>query len=921
MEFRRYVREHLPALGVIREDEIVEELAQHLEDVYQDAVAAGLDHHAAWERATAALPKAADELAGALRTASRSPVNLAADAWRVHLNEPPRPFGGSMLTGLRRDLRYALRTLGRERGFTAVVVITLALGIGGTTAGYSAIDAILLRSAPVSDPDRVVNAYMLYPARLTANPAAGDQVGSASYPDFVDLRDSHVLEGLAAFTGISLTLDTNGTPERIDGQVVTGNFFDVLGVPAAIGRTLTPEDDRTGSPVRVAVLSYGTWQRRFGADPTVVGRAVSLNGNPYNVIGVARRGFGGPELGDAAEVWVPMALQPEVRPPSAGSLRQRFPDMRLLHARDVRWLSMIGRLREGSSVAQTAAALDVVGRRLQIVYPESNRDISATVMPLGEGPGLRREARPLLRLLGVSVMLVLLIACANVASLLLARAVTRQREVAVRIAIGAGRGQLVRQWLTESILLGLLGSVAALLVAYWAIPILYGFLTFVGVDISLNLRVLAFTIAIGIAAGVIFGLAPALQLKRAEAVASLRDEGGTVASGVRATRARSAFVVVQIALSLVLLIGAGLFLRTLQQAYAVSLGYSVDRMLIATVEPGDRYQPAAGQTFYTDVLNRLNSLPGVAAAGAARTTVLSGASRTMAASVDGRPLQQDRSNAIPVRANVVSDRYLDAMGIPVLMGRHFLPTDLPASQKVVIVSRSLANRLWPNADPIGKTLQSASPFVVVGVVPDTVYRRTTDRQVLPVFYLPLSQNYEAAVTLHVRTTGDPLAILPAVRKIVSDIDPRIALVRPRLLEDEFSRSLTEERAMVQFVGGLSGIALLLAAVGLYGVMAYATRQRTSEIGVRLALGARPASILSMIVLRGLRLVAVGATFGLVAAFIAVRFVRGLLFGIEPTDLVTWTAVIVTLTLVGLLACVVPARRAMRIDPVRALRNS
>jgi putative ABC transport system permease protein len=921
MGFRRYVREQLPALDIAREEEIVQELAQHLEDVYREARAAGLDHDAAWSQATAALPKAADELAASLRTASRSPVNRAADAWRAHLNEPPRPFGGSMITGLRRDLRYALRTLFREPGFTAVVVVTLALGIGGTTAAYSAIDAIFLRSAPVTDPDRIVSAYMLYPARVTANPAAGDQVGNASYPDYADLRDSNVLDGLAAFTGIALTLDMNGTPERIEGQAVSGNFFDVLGVPAAIGRTFAPEDDRIGSPVRVAVLSYGTWQRRFGSDPSVVGRSVSLNGNLYNVIGVARRGFGGPELGDAAEVWVPMALQPEVRPPSAGALRQRFPDMRMLHVRDVRWLGMIGRLPEGSTVAAAAAALDVVGRRLQSAYPESNRDLGATVMPLGDGPGVRRQSRPMLRLLAAAVTLVLLIACANVASLLLARAVTRRREVAVRIAIGAGRGQLVSQWLTESVLLGLLGSAAALVVAYWGIPILYGFGIPEGVDLSLNLRVLAFTIAIGVTAGLIFGLAPVVQLIRPEAVTALRDEGGTVASGGRATRARSTFVVVQVALSLVLLIGAGLFLRTLQQAYAVNLGYSVDRMLIATIEPGDRYQPATGQTLYAEVLNRLNALPGVAAAGAARVTVLSGSARTMAVSVDGRPLQQDRSNVIPARANVVSDRYLEAMGIPLLMGRHFQPTDLPASQRVVIVSRSLANRLWPNVDPIGKTLVSASPLVVVGVVPDTVYRRTTDRQVLPVFYLPLSQNYEAAVTLHVRTTGDPLAILPAVRKIVTDIDPRIALVRPRLLEDEFSRSLTEERTMVQFVGGLSGIALLLAAVGLYGVMAYATRQRTPEIGVRLALGASPASILSMIVLRGLRLVAIGATFGLVAAFVAVRFVRGLLFGVEPTDPVTWTAVVLTLMLVGLLACVVPARRAMRIDPVRALRNS
>jgi predicted permease len=593
----------------------------------------------------------------------------------------------------------------------------------------------------------------------------------------------------------------------------------------------------------------------------------------------------------------------------------------MLHARDVRWLSTVGRLKEGVSPADAAAALDVVGRRLQAAYPDSNRDISATVMRLGDGPGLRSNTRPLLRLLAVAVTLVLLIACANVAGLLLARAVTRRREVAVRIAIGAGRGQLVSQWLTESIVLGLIGSSAALVVAYWGIPILYGFGIPEGMDLSLNRRVLAFTFGTGAAAGLIFGLAPVVQLSRSEALTALRDEGGTVASGVRATRARSVFVIVQVALSLVLLVGAGLFLRTLQQAYAVNLGYSLDRMLIATIEPGDRYQPAAGQAFYADVLNRLNALPGVAAAGAARVTVLSGASRTAPVSIDGRPVQRDRSNVIPVRANVVSERYLEAMGIPILRGRNFQTTDVPTSPRVVIVSRSLANRLWPNADPIGRTLESSTTLVVVGVVPDTVYRRTTDRQVLPVYYLPLSQNYEAAVSLHVRSVGDPMALLPVVRRAISDVDPRIALVRPRRLQDEFSQSLIEERTMVKFVGSLSAIALLLAAVGLYGVMAYATRQRTTEIGLRLALGAKPASILNMIVLRGLRLVAVGGVFGLAGAVVAVRFVRGQLFGVEPTDSLTWIAVSTTLVVVGLLACAVPARRAMRIDPVRALRNS
>jgi predicted permease len=921
VDFRSYIRDHLPALGVTREEDIVDELAQHLDDVYHEGRSCGLDHEAAWDQATAALPKAADELAAALRTASRAPTGRAADAWRAHLSEEPPKWGGAMIAGLRRDFRSALRAILREPGFAAVVVITLALGIGGTTATYSAIDAILLQSVPVAEPDRVVNVYMLYAARATTNPAAGDQVGGASYLDYVELRDSNVLEGLAAFDDVELSLDTNGASERIEGQVVTGNFFDVLGVRPIIGRTFTPDEDRVGSLIRVAVLSHGTWRQRFGGDTGIVGRTISLNGHPYTVIGVAPRHFAGTQLGDTPEVWVPMAMQEEVRPPSGGPLRQRLGSMRMLGVRDVRWLSMVGRLQEGMSVADTAAALDVVGRRLAAEYPESNRDLSATAMRLGEGPGLRTEVRPLLRLLSVAVILVLLIACANIASLLLARAVTRRREVAVRMAIGASRTHLVSQWLTESVLLGVLGAAAALIVAHLGIPILHGFGIPEGVELSLNRRVLAFTFAVGIAAGVIFGLAPVLQLMRPDTEAALRGERGNMAAGARATRARSAFVVGQVALSLVLLVGAGLFLRTLQHAYAVDLGYRVDGMLVATIELGDRYTPVAGQAFYADVLNRLNALPGVMAAGAARVTVLSGSARTLPVSVDGRPLQPDRSNVIPVRANVVSDRYMEAMGIPVLVGRGFQVADMATSQRVAIVSRALAERLWPNTNPIGQTLISLERLVVVGVVPDTVYRSTTERAPLPVYYLPLSQNYEAAMTVHVRTEAEPMALLPSVRRLVREMDSRIVLTTPRRLEDEFSRSLIEERTMATFVGSLSVIALVLAAVGLYGVMAYATRQRTTEIGVRLALGATPASILNMIVLRGGRLVAIGAALGLAGAFVAARFVQVLLFGVEPTDPLTWIAVSSVLMLVGLAACALPARRAMRIDPATALRES
>ena len=363
-----------------------------------------------------------------------------------------------------------------------------------------------------------------------------------------------------------------------------------------------------------------------------------------------------------------------------------------------------------------------------------------------------------------------------------------------------------------------------------------------------------------------------------------------MATGARATRLRSTFVVLQVALSLVLLVGAGLFLRTVQRAYAVDLGYRVDRMLVAEIDPGSSYSPEAGQAFYAELLGRLNGLPGVVAAGAARVTVLSGSARTLPVSVDGQPLRQDRSNVIPARANVVSLGYFEAMGIPVVRGRGFKPSDAQTSPGVAIVSRSLADRLWPNADPIGRILISMSRLEVVGVVPDTVYLSATERDPRPIFYVPLAQNYESSVTLHVRTSSDPLAFLPAVRQIVRDLDSRIAVTRPRRLVDEFDRSMTTERTMATFVGLLSGIALLLAAVGLYGVIAYATRQRTSEVGLRLALGATPASILTMIVLRGARLIAMGAVLGFAGAFAAMRYVRNQLFGVEPTDPLTWLVV-------------------------------
>jgi len=830
---------------------------------------------------------------------------------------------------LLRDVSYALRGFRRNPATAFVIVAILSLGIGATVTIFSAVDAVLLKTLPIANPDGVVSVHTVSEPNATANPSAGNQLGTTSYPNYLDLRDSGALQSLAAFAPAAMTLDVEGATERIDVQIVTGNYFELLGIRSLVGRVFLPDDDRIESPRRVAVLAYQTWSKRYGSRPDIVGQTLTLNGKPYTVIGVAPRGFFGSLLGDAPELWVPMALQPEVRPPSAGVLRQRMSISTsgrtsigaLLDFRDVSWLELVGRLKDGSSLSKAAAAVDVIGRRLSATYPDANGGRSFTALHVGEAPGLRTRARPVLQLLSVAVGIVLAIACANVASLLLARAVSRRREVAVRIAIGAGHGRLLRQWLTESVLLGMLGGLGGLIVAIWATPVLYGLGVLEAIDLSVNPRVFGFALVAGVITGITFGLASTAQLFQHSALPALRDEGNAVASGVQSTRLRNVFIVAQVGLSLILLVGAGLFIRTFREALEVDLGYRVEGMLLAEVSPGDRYSPPEALSFYRELLQRINALPGVVSAAAARVTVLSGAARTVPVSVDGKPLRRDSSNVLTVRTNVVSDRYLQTMGIPLMRGRGIQAADVVTAPRVAVVSQALARRLWPGAEPVGQLLftESARPFQVVGVAPDTVYRSATDRDPRPFYYVPLEQNYEAGVTLHIRTSGDPMALVAAVRRTLRDLDPAIPLLRPRRLIDEFNRSTMPQRTMAMLVGSLSVVSLLLAAVGLYGVMAFVARQRTTEVGLRMALGATPRSILCLVVMRGVRLVAVGAMLGLVGAALSARFVRGLLFGVAPNDPITWLIVAGVLMAVALMACAIPAARSMRIQPATALR--
>ncbi len=933
MDFRSYVREYLSTLTLPREPEVVEELAEHLQDVYQDARASGVDHDAALARAQATLAGDPREIAHRIEAASRALPARLADRWQPDAAAPGAPSTATLsdvpssrrgrLAGLIADLRadtaYAVRMLARAPGFTFVVALILALGIGANAVIFSAVDALLLRQAPLARPDRLVSVY-------TPSSDGRTRFSSGSYPDYVDLRDSGALADLAAYAGIGLAVDVNGATEQMPGEVVSGNYFDTLGVRFAAGRGFLPDEDRLSAPVRVVVLSYPLWQTRFGGDPSLVGRTLRLNGQPYTVVGVTARGFTGPELGRAADLYVPMAMQKEVRPPSAGLRRSRGGSADLLSIRSTRWMNMIGRLRDDTTIDTASAALNVRSGQLAAAYPDSNRGRATTVVPLGEGPGVRASSRPLLRLLIGAVIVVLLIASANVAGLLLTRAVSRRREVAVRVALGASRGRLARQWLTEAVLLSLIGAIGGLLIARWGAPLLHEFGIPESVELGLNPRVLAFTLVVGMASGLLFGLAPVFQLTRRDTLSALRDEGGAVATGVRAGRLRGAFVVLQIALTLVLLVGAGLFLRTLHNAYAVDLGYRVDRVLLAEVNLDVRnYTEATGQVFYAQLLDRLRAVPGIQGVSAARVAVLGGGARSLGVSVDGRPVQRDNSNALGVRANVITDGYLETMGVPLLRGRSFARTDSPTSPKVAIVSRSLAARVWGDADPIGKRLiaggDNTSGLDVIGVVPDVVYASAVERDPPPFFLIPLAQNYESGMTLHLRTAGDPMLVLPAVREALRDIDHQLAFARPRTLAAQLDRSFGDQRMMATLVGVFGVVAFTLAAVGLYGVMAHLVGRRTMEMGLRLALGARPSAIVALIVRDGLRLVAIGVALGLAGAYAGARLLETHLFGIRPTDPTTFITAAALFAVVSVAACVIPARRAMRVDPAQVLRGT
>jgi putative ABC transport system permease protein len=802
---------------------------------------------------------------------------------------------------LLQDLRYGARALARSPGFTAVAALTLALGIGANTAIFSVVHAVLLRPLPYREPDRLVLAWE----------TRGPRRGGVTAPDYVDWKaQNQVFETLAARDAITANLTGTQDPERVEGRRVTADYLPMLGVRPERGRLFTADEDRPGAS-HVVVLSHGLWERRFGADPALLGRSIRLDGEPYQVLGVMPAGVGLP--GADEEFWVPLAITPE-------ELRQTG-NHRLV---------VVGRLRPGVSREQAEAEMKAIARRIEPVRPHSNTGISAVLVPLREG--LVGDVRsPLLLLLG-AVGFVVLIACGNVANLLLARAAGRQREIAVRASLGASRGRVVRQLLVESLLLALVGGVAGVVVGGWGIDALVRTLPAEVPrvsDVRLDATVLGFTLLLSLATGVLFGLVPALRASRLDLTASLK-EGARTMGGVAHARLRAGLTVSQVALALLLLVGAGLLIKSFARVQEVKAGFDANQVLTFRLAlPEARYrEPVQVAGFYRDLLERAHAIPGVSAAGAVSHLPLDNPGASISFWVEGRPRPApERTDTTRFRA--ASPGYFQAMSVPVVRGRGLDERDGEGTPRVGVINQTMARRHFAGQDPIGQRLtlddDATEPLEIVGVVGD-VRHFGLDAEPQPELYLSYAQAtplfwkwQDRSLNLVLRTAGDPADVAPAVRGLVRGADPDLPVIALRPMTQVMADSLATRRVYMRLLALFAALALALAAVGIYGVLSYAVARRTGEVGLRMALGATRADVLRLVVGEGLKLTGAGIILGLVAAVGLTRVLVALLFEVSPTDPLTFAAVACLLAAVAVLASYLPAHRATRVDPLVALR--
>jgi predicted permease len=807
------------------------------------------------------------------------------------------------------DLRYSLRMLQKNPGFTLIVIITLALGIGVNTAIFSVVNGVLLRTLPYRDPAALVMVWVHYPDQEARY---GLPVFPVRVADFVDWgNQNHVFEQMAALHSHNINLTGNVEPEFVGGVRTSASLFSLLGVSAVRGRTFLPEEEQPGAP-RVALISHGLWQRRFGSDPQLIGQTITLNNEPHTVIGVLPPDFYFPrkaylpaafQFADQVDIYLPTAFTP-------GQLSSRRGG----------YLTVLARLKPGVSIAGAQAEMEGIAHRLAEQYPQTNTGGNMRIVALHRQI-VGRVQTALLVLLG-AVGFVLLIACTNVANLLLARTAARQKELAIRVALGAARKRVARQLLTESLLLAFGGGVLGLWLAWWSIKLLPalspGNLPHLD-DIRLNAYVAGFTFLVSLLAGIVSGLLPALRASRPDLNETLK-EGGRSATGAPHHRLRSFLIVGEVALTFVLLIGAGLLLRSFAQLIRVDLGPDPQQILTMDVQlPRAKYVGAQRAVFFQQTLERLNTLPGVEAAAAAYPLPLSGALWGADFSIEGRPLLPGESFNAGICQ--VSPDFFKTLRIPLRRGRLIAEGDGANAPPVIVINEAAAQRFWPGEDPLGKRIDFRSVSrEIVGVVKD-IKHSALDEEASPVIYFPLAQiqnnNY---MTLVVRTGGDSLHLIAAVRDQVWAVDKDQSISNIQTIERLMANSASPRRFNLLLLGGFALLGLTLASVGLYGVLNYSVTQRTREIGLRMALGARRSDVMKLVIGQGMRLALIGMLIGLGGALAMTRLMKTLLFEVTATDPLTFGGVALLLMCVVLLACYLPARRATKVDPLIALRN-
>jgi putative ABC transport system permease protein len=789
----------------------------------------------------------------------------------------------------------------KHRAFSAVAILTLALGIGGSTSIFTVVNAALLRGLPYQSADQL---YHLW----EQTPRVNFPRREFSYPDYQDYQQNNVFQGVAAYSGGGAILSGSGESENIGAPRVSANFFQVLGVNPILGRTFQPGEDKPGGP-KVAVLNYGFWQGKFGGDQGVVGRTLTIDGENYTVIGVLPASF--QFALKRNDLWLPFQ-------PSQPQLTRRT-----LHG-----TNLIARLKPGVSAAQAQSELSVIANRIATENNDSHAGTGALLVPLQEE--IVGKVKPTLLVLLAAVGLVLLIACANVASLLLTRALSRQKEVAIRSTLGASRWRVIRQLLTESIVLSVIGGVAGLAIAYWSVPAIVSALSpaqlrampFLNV-LHFDARVLAFSFGLSLLTGIVFGLIPALQSSRLD-LSGVLKEGGRRSSGSAGHRLRSALVVTEVALAVVLLVGAGLLMKSLSRLLQSNIGFKTENLLtVEYVLPPVKYaQPVQTINFTEQVQDRVRNVPGVVSAGVVDVLPLIGGNTTRF-SIDGDPVPPPGQDT---EANLrrVTDTYFQTLGVPLISGRMFDAHDNADSQGVVIICKSMADRMFAGRNPVGMRIRytglQVPPDLIIGVVGD-IKITGLDEAVKPVLYYPFRQNPSPNANLITRTNGDPAALGAVIRNEVRNVEPDTAIINVRTIDEMIKQTPASfmRRFPALLMSIFAGVALLLASIGIYGVISYSVRQQTHFIGVRMALGASPANILKMVLKQGMLLAVLGVVIGVLAALGFMKLLRSLLFEVSTTDVATFVLVTGVLFVVAFLACFLPARRATKVDPLIALR--